>query len=468
MQKSLSLSGKIGFILPIMMGCLVVLSMFSSHAHRLGWGQLHTSLAIGAGIGLFFWLAFSTLPLTRSNSAVISCVITLMFMTWMVYPYPIIPTMVMVSTIIVLYDVKPSQSRIVATITFTVVALAIVVSLGQSVYAKASYARNEGMPQKMAVTLGTHTPDIYFIVPDRFTSPSALEECGINIGDFVAELEARGFYVRHDALSEDEARPSGNFPMTTTRTLRFMASVLNMGAEVDLIIPYNLASSQVKNHLVGRILKENGYTYHHIGDWWQETLVNPQADYNYVYEGYSMLDYFASDELAAAIIDMSWLRVANAGSLIPVELLTKVNSERNLYQLATFRDIAQNGEHPKFVFAHILLPHQPYTWAKDGSVRTESMSTMEQYLEQLQFTAGYLLQMIDAIAETDSIIIIQSDEGIAFSSPEKSNKLSNNQWNGVLTAWCVPGEDISEMEDVPITDVLKFVIDSLTKSKSKG
>ena len=133
-----------------------------------------------------------------------------------------------------------------------------------------------------------------------------------------------------------------------------------------------------------------------------------------------------------------------------------------MYQLATFQDIAQNGESPKFVFAHILLPHPPYTWARDGSVRTEKMSAMEQYLEQVQYTGGYLLQMVDAIEETDSIIIIQSDEGIAFGSPSANKELSNNQWNGVLTAWRVPEGDVSEMQGVSITGVLKFVINSLT------
>lgn len=466
MQEHLPVSGKIGFILPIMVGCLVVLSMFSSHAQRLEWGQLPTSLAIGASLGLFIWVVFHLLPLTRSNSAVISGVITLMFMTWMAYPYPIIPMMIMLSTIIVLYDIKPSQSRIVATITYIVVALAIIVSLGQSVCIKASYVRSEGILQKTAVTLGTleHTPDIYFIVPDRFASPSALEECGLEVGDFIAELEARDFYVRYNALSDDEATPPGDSLAPTTRTLRFMASVLNMGMEVDLSIPYNRASSEVKNHLVGKILKANGYTYHHIGDWWQETIVNPLADYNYIYEGYSMIDYFASDELAVAVIDMSWLRDANAGSLIPTALLTKINRERNIYQLAIFKDIAGNGEHPKFVFVHMLLPHPPYTWAKDGGVRTESMGTMEQYLEQVQFTEGYLLQMVDAVKETDSIIIIQSDEGIAFGSPSENKKLSNNQWNGVLTAWRIPGKDISAMQDVSITKVLGFAINSLGRS----
>ena len=457
-KKQKCRSSKIGFILPIMVGCFVVLSMFSSNAHRLGWDQLPASLAIGAITGLFTWVVFYLIPLTRPASAVVSGVITLMLLTWMVYPYLIIPEMIIVSTMIVFYDIKPSHNKAVASITYGIVAVAILITLGQTAYTKITYASDEEIPSTV-VKMET-TPDIYFIVPDRFTSPSAMVESGLNPNHFVAELEARGFYVRTDAMSEDNISPSGNAPIPTTRTLRFLASVLNMGIEIDMDIPYNRASNQVKYHMVGKILKENGYTYHHIGHWWRETLFNPSADHNYIYKGYSMIDYFSSNELAMAVIDRSVLRDANASSLIPFELLSRVNRERHMYQLATFQEIAKNGEYPKFVFAHIALPHPPYIWMKDGSVRTQTMGAMKAYLEQLQFTQGYLLRMIDAVEEADSIIIIQSDEGIALFSPEENEALSENQWKGVLTAWRIPGEDIANMQEVSITKVLEFAINT--------
>jgi len=457
MNKQLPVSGKIGFILPIMAGCFIVLSVFSSYAYRLEWNQLPTALAVGAVIGLLGWVVFYTLPFTRPASAVTASVITIVFMTWAVYPFPIIPMMVMLSTIIVLYDIKPYHNRVIATITFMVLALAITVALAQSVYTKILYADNEGNLQDQTALL-EHKPDIYFIVPDRFTNLSALEEIGYDTSGFAGELEARGFYIRHDAISEDKATPTEDSLAPTTRTLRFLSSVLNMGEEVDLCIPYNQASSKVKNHLVGKILKDNGYTYHHIGDWWQETLTNPNADRNYIYRGYSLIDYFAGDEFAVAIIDMSWLREANTGSLLSFKKLTEFNQARNLFQLAAFKDIAGSGEHPKFVFVHILIPHPPYVWGAD----TEGMSTKEKYLAQVQFTEGYLIQMIDAIEETDSIIIIQSDEGVNI------GQFSNNKWNGVLTAWRIPGESFSEMDSVPITDVLKFAINSIAGSEYIG
>ena len=461
MQKHFHIPDKIGFTLPVMAGCFVVLSVFSGNAYRLEWNQLPTALAIGVVIGLLSWVAFYVLPLTRSSSAVISSVITIMFMTWMVYPYPIIPMMVMLSTIIVLYDIKPRPKRIVANISFAILILAITVALGQSMFTKVLYVNNKDILQGETIIL-EQKPDIYFIVPDRFTSLITLEEYGIDTTSFVGELEARGFYIRHDAISEDKATPTEDSLASTTRTLRFLASVLNMGDEVDLCIPYNQASSRVKNHSVGKILKDNGYVYHHIGDWWQETISNPQADYNYIYEGYSLIDYFAGNELATAVIDMSWLRDANASSLIPFEVLTRINRERNLFQLATFGEIARNGEHPKFIFAHVLLPHLPYIWGVDGGKVIEDTSAVEKYLAQSQFTEGYLLQMVEAVEDTNSIIIIQSDEGVELGST------CEKEWSGVLTAWRIPGGDFSDMDNIPITDVLKFAINSVAGSEYIG
>lgn len=435
-----------------MAGGFVVLSVFSSNAHRLGWDQLLVSLAIGAVVGLLSWVVFYALPFTRPASAVIASVITVMLMTWTVYPYSIIPIMVMLSAIIVLYDIKPSRIKVITTITFVILALAITVTLVQSAYTKILYAGDKGDLQGQVVLL-ERRPDIYFIVPDRFTNLSALEEMGYDTSGFVGELEARGFYIRQDAVSKDRATPKEDHLAPTTRTLRFMASVLNMGAEIDLCIPYNQASNKVKHHLVGKILKDNGYTYYHIGDWWQETLTNPNADYNYIYKGYSLIDYFAGDELAVAIIDMSWLREANTGSLLSFKVLSEFNRARNLFQLVTFEDIAQNGQHPKFVFVHILIPHPPYVWGAD----VEGMSAKEKYIAQVQFTEDYLLQMVDAVEETDSIIIVQSDEGVDFSQKE----YSHNWWSGVLTAWRIPGQAFSEMDSIPVTDVLKLAIGSL-------
>jgi len=464
MPNPLSVSSKIGFVLPMLVGCWTVTSLFSSHAHRLEWNQLPASLAIGAVVGLLMWIVFYLIPLTRSVSAVVASVVTLAIMLWMSFPYPIIPAMIVVSTIIVIYDISTKQKKTIASFMFMIIVLSIFASFGQAVYTKATREPSDYNPKTRVIL--ERTPDIYFIVPDRFTSPTGLVQSGYDPSEFTKELSRKEFYVPPDSLSRDAVRPDAySFATTTTRTLRFMASTLNLGIDIALDIPYNSASSLVRNHLVGNILKNNGYTYHHIGDWWQETLSNPAADYNYIFRGYSAIDYLSQNELATAVVDRSWLREANVGSLLPIELLISMNHNRNKYQLDTFKTIAGNGEHPKFVFLHVLLPHPPYTWSKEGGVQKANLSVMESYLEQVQFTEGYLLELINSIQDTDSIIIIQSDEGIAFTLPSDNNLLSNDQWNGVLSAWYIPGVEDEQLRDIPITGILGFVIDHLEEGQ---
>ncbi len=464
MQKYLLVPSKIGFILPALVGYLTVSSLFSTHATKLPWSYLLQASVLGVTIGVLLWVFFYALPLTRNASSIVASVATLIVMLWMVFPYSIVPIMVMLSTIIVLYDLDRKYIRAIASVILVMVSLAIAVSLGQTVYAKA--IKDNGLSDTPVVLMSAEAPDIYFIVPDRFTSMDGLVASGVDPSWFAGALSNRGFYIRGDSVSNDSlsdiprATP-GTSLATTTRTLRFMASVLNLGADVELYIPYNRASNMVKNHMVGRILKENGYTYHHIGDWWPETSSIPIADHNYVYSVHSVADYLSANELMMAVVDRSWLRDIRSG------LLTQAYADRNMYQLETFRAIAGNNEHPKFVFAHILLPHPPYTWTKDGEVRAggAGQSDTEQYLEQTQFTMWYLLQMVESIESQDSIIIIQSDEGMA-NSTNSGVELSRTQTDGTLTAWRIPGASNYDLEGITITDILGYVVTSLNDKET--
>lgn len=452
MQKYIPISGKIGFVLPVLTGCFTVLSMFSVQAFRLEWAILPMPLAIATATGLIMWLIFYILPLTRTASSVIASVATLMVMLWMTFPYPIMPVMIILSTIVVLYDLPKRTNQIIATFSLCIIAISVFVSLGWAGYNKIYSISNN--PTQTSLQL-SRTPDIYFIVPDRFNSPKGLNEFGLDSTWFVSELEGRGFYVPYDNISLDAMKSDKRELLATTRTLRFMASVLNQGIDIDIATPYNHLSNLVKYHSVGSILKGNGYVYHHIGDWWQETLSNPQADCNYIYHGYSILDYLSGNELAMAVVDRSWLRDINVGSLLPKDTLFRINKERNIYQLNTFCEIArENCNQPKFVFIHVLLPHPPYIWEAN-----ESNTANSPYLKQTEFTMGYLLEMIDNIDNLeDSIVIIQSDEGAAFPEPSDNAELSNDQWNGTLSAWHIPDTTSRELEDIQITEILGYVI----------
>lgn len=73
---------------------------------------------------------------------------------------------------------------------------------------------------------------------------------------------------------------------------------------------------------------------------------------------------------------------------------------------------------PKFVFAHILLPHRPYRFDSNGELLTAALrrqrTSDENYINQLKFTNTKIMWLVSEILEKSSnppVIIIQSDEG---------------------------------------------------------
>jgi len=116
---------------------------------------------------------------------------------------------------------------------------------------------------------------------------------------------------------------------------------------------------------------------------------------------------------------------------------------RQLHRLAT-------APGPKFVFAHVLLPHDPYVFRADGSVILEEESKREEekdlYRGHLEFANKNIKSIVDDLLSgpdsEDPIVIIQADEGPLYcrsvDCPEMSVDYAATRF-GVLNALYLPG-----------------------------
>ena len=73
---------------------------------------------------------------------------------------------------------------------------------------------------------------------------------------------------------------------------------------------------------------------------------------------------------------------------------------------------------PKFVFLHVLVPHPPYVFDRDGGYVTKAeerkRSLAENYTNQVQAANAMIRRMVDGIlrdAPSPPVIIVQGDEG---------------------------------------------------------
>jgi hypothetical protein len=75
---------------------------------------------------------------------------------------------------------------------------------------------------------------------------------------------------------------------------------------------------------------------------------------------------------------------------------------------------------PKFVFAHLLVPHTPFVFRADGSYRprpeARNRRGTDNYVDQLQYTNDSLLRVVKTLMSgperSRPIVIIQADEGM--------------------------------------------------------
>ena len=267
-------------------------------------------------------------------------------------------------------------------------------------------------------------PDIYYIVLDRYASQSVLtNQFNFNNNDFVNYLNNNGFSVNPDAHN--------NYPYTT----QSISSTLNAGYNTDMIGKFSKASDQILEPYDDSIryssviekLKSLGYSYSEIGNWYETSNQAPLADDYYQPEGQLTifnkqitLNNFSKNYLGGSV----WWQFVRAGLRIgnfSVAIYSGLSGpEETYYQLNQLKNIAANSSGGKFVFAHILVPHDPFYFNADGSLSDNPSSdnqgeTIKQkYIGQVQYINGRMTSLIDEIKKNSggkAVIVLQSDEG---------------------------------------------------------
>ena len=285
--------------------------------------------------------------------------------------------------------------------------------------------------------------DIYYIILDRYGSDSALDlRFGVR-NDLTPWLQERGFRVLPDSHA--------NYVKTTLS----MASTMNMTHLDELAARMGPDSSDhapvfamLQDSLVVRKLKALGYRYLHIGSWFSPTRTNSAADQNLYVGGPSDFGNALYDVSAVpAFLKRFHLQTAN-----PTFLRAYENNRYAWRALDSVRD--KPG--PKFVFGHILLPHPPYVFNRDGSFRDKddgaNVPEPEKLADQLAWTNDQLRTWITSLQalpeEQQPIIILQADEGPYTTAYNRNTRTYD--WSkatpedlqmkyGILNAWYVPG-----------------------------
>ncbi len=295
--------------------------------------------------------------------------------------------------------------------------------------------------------------DIYYIVLDRYANAAQLQEVyGFDNGRFIADLEAEGFFFPRAA--------NANYQ----RTAHSLASSLNLnyldrltsvvGPDSDNWRPlYGL----LEDTEVHRFLDRQGYRLLHFGSWWNPTRLSRIADENH--------NWWAPPEFLRVYLRRSLLgfmgRIFDAYAFD----VRQQQCDRIRHKFDMLHRTAKSPG-PKFVFAHILLPHPPFVFGRDGSClsRKASMdrSRRDNYIDQVEYANHLLLELVRALrreARVAPIIVLQADEGpwpaayagneidglgtdVKVVDWEKASDPELREKMGILHALHLPGEEV--------------------------
>ncbi len=299
-------------------------------------------------------------------------------------------------------------------------------------------------------------PDIYYILLDEFAGFRSMREYWGNteVNDFKAYLQETGFFVAEEAV------PS------SIHTVHQMAVRMNY-EEYDYIPGNQPIWHQALAHSRGfALLESKGYTtlvFEEISKLHQ-TLPDIEADYLFKFNYQPGEDYgHLFDEYGMLVADGTMLSAFSKYYKISGQAL---NDHRN-FLLLVQEELPSLEEYPapRFVYAHLMIPHTQFLFTKDGDLVDPGFHLDWTYYEGYHaYAIKYAEQLISGIlanADPDKppVIILQSDHGARI--PANDTQLKNfppEFKRDILYALYLPGYDISTLpQDINPINTLPLV-----------
>jgi hypothetical protein len=264
------------------------------------------------------------------------------------------------------------------------------------------------------------SPDVYFIVLDEYASPEVIKKYyGYDNEPFVEELQGQGFFVA------DQSRTQYN------DTMKSISTVLNMKFTPKDEIP-GITYQRLSDNQVVSNFRSLGYKFIYFGHWFEIGRYDMHADTSF--------NFYGTESSANPVAPELWSTLWNTTILDALSEESHTIVGENVYRdglIHTLDQLAETPamEGPKFIYAHIMVPHSPFVFGPNGEhldSRYVQNHPEESYLGQYIFITHAIEKAVSDILSKSSaepIIILQSDHG-----PKQ-----NPEWNKILNAYHLPG-----------------------------
>ena len=272
--------------------------------------------------------------------------------------------------------------------------------------------------------------DIYYIILDEYPRSGSPPE--FDNSEFVQELENRGFYVASQARSNYVWT---RYSVTSSLNMQYVdEEYFNPGhGERQRLV------AKADDHILGRILTTIGYRYVHVssGTRWTETSRNADIVVDFspsgrMLSGAQTRDPFSLERATrlSRRFTNTFLRTTAAMPFLSSKFGVSYDDPYAYSWTHPFRTLAwldfmkEAGtiQGPKFVFAHLIKPHEPASFDRHGNTtlfregwsNDHDPTVSSAFYGQVIWLNDRMLEVVDAILdsyEEPPIILIAGDHG---------------------------------------------------------
>jgi hypothetical protein len=419
-------------ILPIAVAIVPTLYHYSNNADKLTLLNLSRMLLFNIGLATVIYLvllAFHRVPPTKAANA--GLIFLIFFNVYglayryllhldviRIKHYTLLPLMLMLAIYVILFVSKlPASVSIDIWKHLTlIVGVLVLFNLFKISPVEIKKRQSDATPPPMTLPDGPRraegSPDIYYIVLDEFAGFQAMREYWKyeGVDDFVSFLEQRGFFVAEGSHASSKD------------TLHQLATRLNYQEYPEGNVSLQTYFNDVADNKVMRDLKSRGYTTVVFDETNMPytSAKSIHADYLYEYGSRAVPESvkgeygFYFDEFAELVVDntMLYAFAENYRKSNPV-----VSQHSSMVSFTVEHIASQEVPSPKFVYVHLMLPHFPFIYDRNGDIIDRDQFTnwhyyLDNYIYSIQVAESMIANILSsADINNPPVIILQSDHG---------------------------------------------------------
>lgn len=259
-------------------------------------------------------------------------------------------------------------------------------------------------------------PDIYFLVFDGMPNTKALKEINSSYNSqFDSILEQKSFKFQHNSLSNYNQTV---FSISCTLNMQY----IDPSSATFSHLQYLKALESIKNNKLIEFLTSQRYKIFQIQplsfnneDWQRASLFSNLISAHFFYETLPGCIYkdmkFQLDKVAF---------FKNRNKKNKIEQIKQKSTDLQ-YTIWETKQTSSYIKTPKFVYAHFMIPHEPYIYNSNGELLisheqayVNKDNELTKFYEQALYAQKVALDLIDYLMKRNkkkSVIILQGDHG---------------------------------------------------------